>query len=71
MHLVRRELEGYMLPRSVNFGITIQILELQVWTIIVCLIMCIVTCLQDKGLDVVTPKYFYLPVIKIYFAEIV
>ena len=53
-----RELEVSMLPRPVHFCITIHILALQFWTIIVGLVLYIVTCLQEKLLDVVTPQDF-------------
>ena len=64
IHVGRCKLEESMVSHPVHSCITIQILELCVWTIIVWMVMQIIACLQDERLDVVSTKYSQLPIIK-------
>ena len=69
--MVQHKIDGYMLPHPVHFCIIIQILELQVWTIIVLLVMHRVICLYYKIIYLVTPKNVKCPIIKKYFMDII
>ena len=53
-----------MVYHSVHSCITIQIIELHVWTGIVWLVMHIITCIEYERLYVVSIKYLQLNIIK-------
>ena len=53
-----------MVSCPVHYCITIQIIELHVWTIIIWLVMHRITCLKDERLDVGSTKYIKWPIIK-------
>ena len=53
-----------MVSHPVNYCITIQMLELNFWTVIVWMVMHIITFLEYKRLDVVFTKYVQFPIIK-------
>ena len=53
-----------MVPHPVHYCITIQILELHVWTVIVRLVIHRIICLKDEILDVASTKYIQCPIIK-------
>ena len=53
-----------MVYRPVCSCITIQIIELCVWSVIVWIFVHRITCLKDEILDVVSTKYIQYPIIK-------
>ena len=52
------------MSHKVHAFINIKILELRVWTVIVCLVMHRITCLEYEQLDVVFTKHAQFPIIK-------
>ena len=55
------KLEGSIVPHPVHSHTTIQILELQVWNILICLVMHRIICLLNEILDMVSPKGYPFP----------
>ena len=53
-----------MISHTVHYFITMKILELQVWTIVVWMIMLRVTCIQDERIYLVKPNNIQRPIIK-------
>ena len=54
-----------MLSRPVCSYITIQIVELHVWTVIVWMVMHRITCLKNERLDFVSTEYILCHIIKV------
>ena len=71
IYVSRYKLDGSMVSHPVQYCITIQILELHVWTVIVWLVMHRITCLKDEILDAVSTKYIQCPIIKMYVTAII
>ena len=67
----RLKLEDSMVSRPVHYCITIQIIELHVWTFIVWLVMHRIACLKDERLDVLYTKYIQFPIIKMAVMSII
>ena len=57
------KLDCSIVSHPVHYCITIQILEIHVWTVSVWLLMHRITCLKDEILDVVSAKYIQYPII--------
>ena len=51
--------------------ITIKIIELHVFTVIICMVIHIIAFLKDERLDVVSMKYIQFPIIKMSGAAII
>ena len=71
IHVIVCELEGSMLSLSVHFGLSKNLLQIEVWTIIIWLVISWVTRLEAEEFDVVEADYMNGPVIEIAIMSII
>ena len=64
-------LQGYMLSLTVHSVSSIDILQIDYWSIIIWLVISWVNCLEDGGFGVIGAEYMNGPVIKIAAVSII